>query len=307
LLITPVLSGGKVDDDDNHNLRNLFGTRLGQYGKYGWGAFVKSAVAANNYFTADNADGTTRGVAWGVVFPRIVVADFTSNTPNDNKLIRRTSYMFFGASSILYQLDLSDAWSSDTGLFFWNEVDSDVTIGGVNLKNVTYTKRYTINNQDVNLRIEFLIFKQGGSFSYLGNTITGKTGDVKSTYTVVGWPFTGTDKQLHLGVYINSKGKGAPNHVSQTDGAAFTVGDGKLTTATTSLNDNVETPCNVTRVLDGDGNSDDETRGLWIFSFDKFDNSLVYDPTNSLTGGASAITVAYSMIVLIMIVVAFMM
>jgi len=305
LLLLASAGGGTISNSDKANLGGYFSGRVA--GGFGWTDFV----ITNNYLTFTAADGTKGAVVWGELFPRLLIAHFNafnSSNPTANLVAKRTGYAFFGAASIYGALGSGASGYSGIGEIFWNLNASDVTVGTVAMKNLTYTRSFQITNTHTNtvkavtFVVENLIVKAAGTVTVNGVSYNAKAGDVKSTYRVTDWPFdttTGTsEKALYLAIYINSDGKGVQNSTVSTVGATFGIGNGVLVTPTTATVDGTTQNINITAIVDDDGTGGSgQVRELVVLSFPSFTNEVDYDPINSMGGnGASALTVSLMMI-----------
>jgi len=293
---------GKVNNDDRNDLAKYFSAR--GTGGYGWGDLD---ISKGNWVNITRADGKCVAIAWSSNYPRMVIGLFSSCPAVKKNMISRTGYGFFGAASIYRQLNPSQLGYDGSSLA-WTLTAADQSSNGITVKNLTYTKSFTVDNgqgstSSVTITVENLIAEQDGSFNVNGNSVTAKVGDAKSFYIVSGWPFlNNSDAYLRLGVLINSNGKGSSNATLSQVGAHFGIGNGIVIVPTTATVDGQPQSINVTMIVDDDGNGNDgsESREFLIMSFPKFTNTLSYDPVNSLTGAATTVTVSSLMSVLLL-------
>jgi len=290
---------GSVDNYDRGSLGNGFGNMGGS--GIGWSV----AQNNNNIFNFTDTNGNAGAVAWGFFFPRVIIATFNSTVRSAATLTTRTGYAFFGAYSINAALLASSIGFGEGNPLTWTLTATDQAINGVDVKNLTYTKTFTLQGQQVVVTVENLVLKTGGTITVNGVAYTATAGGVKSTYKVSNWPFgTSALDKLHLGIVINSNGKGTTNATLTTVGARFGIGNGQLITPTVATANNAQVACNVTAFVRDDGeNGNGDVLELVIVSFAKFTNTLVYDPVNALgstnTGGNGASAVTVSLIALI--------
>jgi len=280
---------GTVDYGDKNGWGGMFSNRLS--GGLGWDKFE---IKKNLTFTFTNADGTAGAIAWGAEFPRLIIGKFSSSDLSMKTLTSRTSYSFFGAASVKTALFLNG--DTVSGAPQWTLNVQDGTYNNLNVLNVTYSKTFTVKSDgtalspSISITQTNLILKQSGTIFVEKESFAANVGDVKSSYYVTGWPFTGTDTSMWLAVYVNSHGSGVRNATLAAVGATFGIGDGTLTAPLICTVDGQAGAVSATVILDDNGKDNGaEARELFVLTFPQFTNYLSYDPVNTLSTSAGSV------------------